>query len=198
MKIIEKRISELKPYENNPRNNDAAVDAVAASIKEFGFKVPIIIDKDNVIVAGHTRLKAAEKLGLAKVPTIMADDLTEQQVKAFRLADNKTAELANWIPEKLEEELADLADVDMSQYGFEELEAALDGLEIIEDDYEPEPPEEPKTKLGDIFRLGRHKLMCGDSTDADAIKILMGGGNSRSCLHGSALQRSTRQAYATI
>lgn len=175
MKIIEKRISEIQPYENNPRNNDAAVDAVAASIKEFGFKVPIIIDKDNVIVAGHTRLKAAEKLGLAKVPTIMADDLTEKQVKAFRLADNKTAELANWIPEKLEEELADLADVDMSQYGFEELEAALDGLEIIEDDYEPEPPEEPKTKLGDIFRLGRHKLMCGDSTDADAIKILMGG-----------------------
>ena len=132
------------------------------------------------------------------MPCILADDLTEKQIKAFRLADNKTAELANWIPEKLEEELADLADVDMSQYGFEELEAALDGLEIIEDDYEPEPPEEPKTKLGDIFRLGRHKLMCGDSTDQNTIEILMGGGDSRSCLHGSALQRSTRQAYATI
>lgn len=90
MKIIEMPISELVPYANNPRNNDNAVDAVAASIREFGFKVPIIVDKDNVIVAGHTRLKAAEKLGLSSVPVIRADNLTEEQVKAFRLADNKT------------------------------------------------------------------------------------------------------------
>lgn len=175
MEIIEKKLTELKPYENNPRNNDAAVDAVANSIKEFGFKVPIITDKDGVIVAGHTRLKAAEKLGLKTVPVILADDLTEKQIKAFRLADNKTAELADWIPDKLEEELADLADLDMGQFGFEELEELLDGLEIVEDDYEPEPPEEPKSKLGDIFKLGKHRLMCGDSTDPNAIKNLMGG-----------------------
>lgn len=175
MKVIDKKLTELIPYENNPRNNDAAVNAVAASIKEFGFKVPIIVDKDGVIVAGHTRRKAAEKLGLKTVPVIMADDLSEKQIKAFRLADNKTAEIADWIPDKLEEELANLADIDMSQFGFEELEEALDGLEIIEDEYEPEPPEEPKSKLGDIFRLGRHRLMCGDSTDPNAIKNLMGG-----------------------
>lgn len=111
-------ISELKPYENNPRINDKAVDAVAASIKEFGFKVPIIIDKNNVIVAGHTRLKAAQKLGLEEVPVIVADDLTEEQIKAFRLADNKVSEIAEWDFDKLNDELASL-DFDMSQFSFE-------------------------------------------------------------------------------
>ena len=175
MNIIEKKLEELTPYENNPRNNEGAVDAVAASIREFGFKVPIIIDKNNVIVAGHTRLKAAQKLGLESVPCVMADDLTEEQVRAFRLADNKTAELANWIPEALKEELAALDGIDMSQFGFDKLQEELDGLSIIEDEYEPEPPEEPKSKLGDIYRLGRHTLMCGDSTDPDQIKKIMGG-----------------------
>ena len=111
-------ISELKPYENNPRINDKAVDAVAASIKEFGFKVPIIIDKNNVIVAGHTRLKAAQKLGLEEVPVIVADDLTEEQIKAFRLADNKVGEIAEWDFDKLNEELAEL-EMDMSKFDFE-------------------------------------------------------------------------------
>lgn len=175
MNIIEKKLEELTPYENNPRNNEAAVDAVAASIREFGFKVPIIIDKNSVIVAGHTRLKAAEKLGLKTVPVILADDLTEEQVRAFRLADNKTAELANWIPEALEEELAALDGIDMEQFGFDKLQEELDGLSLVEDEYEPEPPEEPKSKLGDIYRLGRHTLMCGDSTDPDQIKKIMGG-----------------------
>lgn len=114
-------INTLKPYENNPRNNDNAVDAVAASIKEFGFKVPIIVDKDNVIVAGHTRYKASQKLGLEVVPVIVADDLTEDQIKAFRLADNKTSELAGWDFTKLEEELAGIA-LDMSDFGFPEPE----------------------------------------------------------------------------
>ena len=99
---IETSINELIPYENNPRNNDGAVEAVAASIRAFGFKVPIIADKNNVIVAGHTRLKAAKLLGLKKVPVIKADDLTDEQVRAFRLADNKTAEIAEWDFEKLE------------------------------------------------------------------------------------------------
>ena len=117
MQIEELYTKELIPYSNNPRNNESAVDAVAASIEEFGFKVPIIIDKDNVIVAGHTRLKAALKIGLEKVPCIKADDLTPEQLKAFRLADNKVGELATWDFDKLEEELAGL-DMDMSAFGF--------------------------------------------------------------------------------
>lgn len=126
MTIKEIRTADLKPYENNPRNNDGAVKAVAASIKNFGFKVPIVIDKNNVIVAGHTRLKAAERLGLDKVPCIVADDLTDEQIKAFRVADNKTAELADWDFAKLETELSELADLDfdMEQFGFEDLEQA--------------------------------------------------------------------------
>jgi len=133
MKIEEMKVGELIPYENNPRKNDAAVDAVAASIREFGFKVPIIVDKDGVIVAGHTRLKAAEKLGLKTVPVIRADDLTEEQVKAFRLADNKTGEIAEWDFEKLEEELRALDDIDMGQFGFAEMDPVPD-RETLEND----------------------------------------------------------------
>ena len=118
MQIVELFTKELIPYSNNPRNNDSAVDAVAASIKEFGFKVPIIVDADNVIVAGHTRLKAALKLGLEKVPCIKADDLSPEQLKAFRLADNKVGELATWDFYKLEQEL-DALEMDMSAFGFE-------------------------------------------------------------------------------
>lgn len=121
MQIITKKIDELKPYLNNPRFNDDAVEYVAQSIKEFGFKVPIIIDKNNEIVAGHTRYKASIELGLEEVPCIVADDLSEEQIKAFRLADNKVSEKAQWNMELLEEELADL-DIDMEQYGFEKLE----------------------------------------------------------------------------
>lgn len=123
MQIEDISTKELIPYSNNPRNNESAVDAVAASIEEFGFKVPIIIDKDNVIVAGHTRLKAAQKIGLEKVPCIKADDLTPEQLKAFRLADNKVGELATWDFAKLEEELTELdsldLDFDMSEFGFD-------------------------------------------------------------------------------
>lgn len=118
MNIIEKKITELKEYENNPRNNDGAVEAVAESIKQFGFKVPIIIDINGIIIAGHTRKKAAEKLGLKTVPCVIADDLTPEQIKAFRLADNKTAELAGWDFTKLESELAELSGIDMSVFGF--------------------------------------------------------------------------------
>ena len=118
MKIEEMKIGELVPYENNPRKNDGAVDAVAASIREFGFKQPIIVDTDNVIVAGHTRAKAAEKLGLKTVPVIRADDLTEEQIRAFRLADNKTGEIAEWDFEKLKEELNEIQAIDMEEFGF--------------------------------------------------------------------------------
>lgn len=132
MQIIEKYTNELIPYANNPRNNDEAVDAVAKSIEEFGFKVPIIIDKNNVIVAGHTRLKAAGKLKMEKVPCILADDLTEEQIKAFRLADNKVGELATWDMERLEAELDELDDMDldfeMSDFGFSEIGGVLGDL----------------------------------------------------------------------
>ena len=122
MQIIEKDPAELIPYEKNPRYNDNAVPAVAASIKEFGFKVPIIIDKDNTIIAGHTRLKAAEQLGLDKVPCVIADDLTDAQIKAFRLADNKSGELAEWNDDFMFLELQELdaLGVDMLQFGFED------------------------------------------------------------------------------
>ena len=119
MEIINKKIEELKAYKNNPRNNEKAVDYVANSIKEFGFKVPIIIDKNNEIIAGHTRLKASIKLGLKEVPCIIADDLTEEQVKAFRLADNKVSEIAEWDFSLLDEELNNILDIDMSEFGFE-------------------------------------------------------------------------------
>lgn len=132
MNIVEKKITDIQPYEKNPRRNDKAVQYVAESIRQFGFKVPIVLDTNNIVVAGHTRLKAAKKLGLSKVPCIVADDLTEEQVKAYRLADNKVSEAAEWDFELLDQELDDLIDFDMSAFGFE----------IPEDDKEPEQDEE--------------------------------------------------------
>lgn len=118
VKIID--INALKPYPNNPRKNEHAVEPVANSIREFGFKQPIVVDKNNTIIAGHTRLLAARELGLTEVPVIVADDLTPEQVKAYRLADNKTGELAGWDFEQLDIELGDIADIDMSRFGFDE------------------------------------------------------------------------------
>lgn len=179
MQIIELFTKELIPYSNNPRNNDSAVDAVAASIKEFGFKVPIIVDANNVIVAGHTRLKAALMLGLEKVPCIKADDLSPEQLKAFRLADNKVGELASWDFDKLEQELEDLdsldLDFEMSDFGFENIGGGTENPEIIEDDFNETLPEEPKAKLGDVYELGGHRLICGDCTDVNVIDKLMDG-----------------------
>ena len=119
MDVIEKKLKDIKPYEKNPRKNDSAVDAVANSIREFGFRVPVVIDKDNVIVCGHTRYKASKKLGLEKVPCVIADDLTEEQIKAYRLADNKVSELAEWDIDLLGEELDVIFDIDMSDFGFD-------------------------------------------------------------------------------
>jgi len=173
MNIVMKKVSELKEYENNPRNNEAAIDAVAKSIEEFGFKVPIVITKDDVIIAGHTRLKASLKLGLATVPCIVADDLTEGQIKAFRLADNKTAELASWDFSKLESELASI-EIDMSVFGFEDLESKVPD-NATDDDFDPsnELTETPYTQKDDIYLLGNHRVMCGDATIKDSVDKLI-------------------------
>lgn len=145
MEIVNKPIDELIPYENNPRINDNAVPLVAQSIKEFGFKNPIIIDKDSVVVAGHTRLKAAKQLKLTTVPCIIADDLTDQQIRAFRIIDNKTAEAAEWDLELLDIELEDIVDIDMTEYGF-----------TLDDEEEQEPEEQEEDPFGDIDRLETH------------------------------------------
>ena len=138
MEIINKKLDEIKIYEKNPRKNDDAVEGVANSIKEFGFKVPIIIDKNNVIVAGHTRYKASKKLGLTEVPCIVADDLTEEQVKAFRLADNKTNEKASWDLDLLGEELKDILNLDMTDFGFNEFEITALTEDAVPDGYDDE------------------------------------------------------------
>ncbi len=164
---------DIKPYAKNPRKNDEAVKYVAESIKEFGFKVPIVVDDDNIIVAGHTRWKAAKKLGIEECPCIVANDLTEEQIKAFRLADNKVAEKAEWDFDLLGMELEDIVDLDMSVFGFEDV--LEEEAEVAEDDYEVQLPEEPKAKRGDIYQLGRHRLMCGDSTMFDDVEQLMDG-----------------------
>lgn len=148
MKVEAKSIGEIKPYENNPRDNDDAVDAVANSIKEFGWQQPIVVAKD----------------------------LTEEQVKAYRLADNKSGELATWNDELLEDELGSIDDIDMSNFGFPPLETIEEeNSEAHDDEFDKDPPKEPKSKAGQIYKLGRHRLMCGDSTKIDDVKTLMGG-----------------------
>ena len=172
VQVIQMKLTDLIPYENNPRINDDAIDVVANSIKEFGFKNPIIIDKDNVIVCGHTRRLAAIKLGLTEVPCIRADDLTEDQIKAFRGADNL---------DKLKIELGDI-ELNMADFGFEDL---LDQMkELPEDDEfdaDTELEKEAFVKKGDIWHLGRHKLMCGDSTTSD-VQVLMEGKYADLCV----------------
>ena len=173
MEIKMIKVEDLKPYANNPRFNDDAVEYVAKSIKEFGFKVPMVIDKNNEIVAGHTRYKASLELGLEEVPCIIADDLTDEQIKAFRLADNKVSEYATWNDDLLNIELQDL-DIDMTDFGFD-IDLGLDEEQEIIEDEVPEVPEEPKAKLGDIYQLGNHRLMCGDSTKEEDVAKLMNG-----------------------
>jgi len=179
MKIEMWEIGRIKPYENNPRLN-GAVDAVTESIKQFGFRQPVVVDGDGVIVCGHTRWKAAQKLGLAKVPVHVARDLTPEQIRAYRIADNKTAELAEWNMELLPIELAELKDagVDWSLLGFDQDDLAklLDpGVQqgLTDPDEVPEPPDEPVTKRGDLIILGDHRLLCGDSASAADVDRLV-------------------------
>lgn len=182
MEIVLRKTDELIPYINNPRNNKNAVDKVASSIKEFGFKVPVIIDRENVIVTGHTRLLAAQKLGIAEIPCILAADLTPAQIKAFRIADNKVSEFSEWDEEMLKTEFEELGELDfdlsLTGFGDDEIGTLLGLDEKIaakEDDYDVILPEEPKAKPGDIYQLGRHRLMCGDSTKPENVEQLMDG-----------------------
>ena len=170
MNVQEIKLKDIKPYGKNPRKNDDAVPYVAESIKQFGFKVPIVIDKNNVIVAGHTRYKAAKKLGFKSVPCIIADDLTDEQIKAFRLADNKVSEKAEWDLDLLDSEIEGIFDIDMTDFGFE-LES--EELEAEEDEYQGTVPEDPVTQKGDMWKLGEHLLLCGDSTCITDVEKLM-------------------------
>lgn len=173
MEVRNMNIDDIKPYDNNPRDNDNAVESTANSIKEFGWQQPIVVDKDMVIIVGHTRYKAAKKLGYKEVPVVVASNLSKEQVRAYRLADNKTGELAEWDFKLLDDELQNILDIDMSDFGFE-LDISEDKEEVKEDDFDEEVPEEPKSKLGQIYQLGRHRLMCGDSTKPEDVKKLVG------------------------
>jgi 5-methylcytosine-specific restriction endonuclease McrA len=182
MKIELRKLSDIKPYPGNPRQNDAAVDAVAESLRQFGFRQPIVIDADGVIVCGHTRYRAALKLGLQEVPVHVARDLTPVQIKAYRIADNKTADLASWDFELLPIELSALQgmDFDLELLGFskDELAKIFDpGVQegLTDPDDVPEPPDEAITQPGDLWILGDHRLLCGDSSNPEHVDRLLAG-----------------------
>lgn len=162
--IVYKTLDEIKPYERNARNNDNAVDSVANSVKQFNFNVPITVDKNGVIVSGHTRYKAAKKLGLERVPVIVLDDLTDDEIKAYRLADNKTGELANWDLVQLDEELESILNIDMEDYGFD-----LDEFDMEDEDYSISSDEDNHTT-----NTTKHVKMCGydiEITDEEERKL---------------------------
>jgi DNA modification methylase len=182
MKIEWRKLSSIEPYPGNPRYNDAAVNAVAASLREFGFRQPIVVDAEGVIVCGHTRYKAAQKLGLEKVPVHIAKDLTPEQIRAYRIADNQSADLSDWNYDLLPIELAGLkeASYDLGLLGFDQDELARlldpginDGQ--CDPDEVPEPPDEATTKPGDLWILGEHRLLCGDSSKPDDVDRLLDG-----------------------
>jgi len=183
MNVIHKNVNDLIPYAKNARlHDDKQINQIAGSIKEFGFNNPILIDKNNGIIAGHGRVMAARKLGLKEVPTILLDHLSDTQRKAYILADNRIAINSTWDNEMLSLELMDIKDdVSLAMLGFDvdELNALLNPTQLTDgltdEDAVPDVPEEPKTKLGDIYQLGNHKLMCGDSTSIDAVEKLMDG-----------------------
>jgi DNA modification methylase len=168
------RTSAIKPYENNPRINDSAVDAVIESINQCEYIDPIEIDENNVILSGHTRLKALQKLKIKSADCIRVTGLTEEQKRKYRLLTNKTGELADWDLEKLGAELDDL-DFGDFDFGFDLPEENDEPQEISEDNYEEPAPKQPKSKLGDIYELGNHRLICGDCTDVNVIDRLMDG-----------------------
>ena len=179
LKIEYLPIDDLTPYDRNARKHDVEdVQAIMNSIQSFGFSDPIgIWGENNTIVEGHGRLEAAKRLEMEKVPVIRLDHMSNEQRKAYALAHNKTAELSSWLDEVLQEEIDSITDFDMGDFGFEPEEIEVNPEEIEEDDFdiEEELPEEPKAQLGDIYRLGNHRLICGDSTDSETIAALMDG-----------------------
>ncbi len=180
--LEEWKVSDLIEYARNPRKNDHAVDKVAAAIREFGFRVPILAKSDKTVVDGHLRLKAAKKLGLETVPVMLCDDMTDAQIKAFRISVNRVAEFAEWDEELLRVEFAELADLgfdlELTGFGLEEIEA-LEPEQIAEgltdEDVAPEVQADPVSKLGDVWLLGKHRVMCGDSTSIESVEALLEG-----------------------
>ena len=181
MKTESVDISKIIPYSRNPRNNDESVDNVASSIKEFGFRQPIVVDEDFVVLAGHTRLKASKKLNLKEVPVHMATGLSDGQKKAFRLMDNRSAEDSKWDDKLLSLELVDLKelglDLDITGFTEKEIVTALNVEEsyvgLTDEDETPEIPEEAETEIGQIWKLGNHRVLCGDSTDSQSLEKLL-------------------------
>ena len=184
MEIVYKKINELKPYENNSRTHDESqIKQICKSIKEYGWTNPVLIDENNMIIAGHGRVEGGKKLDIKEVPCIVLSGLTEAQKKAYVLADNKMALNAGWNEELLKTELENLKELDfdleLTGFNIDELDELFkedeEEQEIIEDDFDIEPPEQPKAKLGDIYQLGNHRLMCGDSTSEEDVAKLMNG-----------------------
>src|SRR5215469_16970671 len=182
MQVEMRPITSITPYENNPRQNDAGVDAVAASIREFGFRQPIVVDEDGVIIVGHTRYKAALKLGLEMVPVHVTVGMSKAEAKAYRIADNQTATLSQWDDDKLPLELAQLQqmafDLNLTGFSADELMRLLDSESNAgqgDPDAVPEPPDEPITRPGDLWVLGRHRLLCGDSSKPEEVDRLLDG-----------------------
>ena len=176
MEVKYLKVKDLIPYENNPRKNDDAVKPVMVSIQEFGFNTPILVDRNNVIIAGHTRLRAAKRLKMEEVPVIRLEELTEDQAKAYRIADNRTSEFAKWDFGLLEIEM-DSIEINMDDYKMdvpEMLNRVVDDLHEIQLRDNPEVNGE-KIKQGDMFQLGRHRLMCGNATNAQDVEDLLGG-----------------------
>lgn len=184
MEIVYKSINELKPYENNSRTHDKSqIKQICESIKEYGWTNPVLIDEKGMIIAGHGRVEAGKKLDIKEVPCIVLSGLTEAQKKAYVIADNKMALNAGWNEELLKNELEKLKELDfdleLTGFNIDELDELFkqdeEEQEIVEDDFDIEPPEEPKAKLGDIYQLENHRLMCGDSTKIEDVKKLMNG-----------------------
>lgn len=193
MKIEQWNPEKLVDYARNPRKNDHAVERVAAAIREFGFRVPIIAKSDGLVVDGHLRLKAARKLGLTSVPVVLADDMSETQIKAFRISVNRMAELAEWDTELLALEMQDLTaagvGMDLSGFSSQEFDALIassaaeekKSASEIEEDEPPEAQEKANTKAGDVWLLGEHRVMCGDSTLEASVSVLFAGNRSALC-----------------
>src|SRR5215813_6817807 len=180
MQIDERALDTIRPYDNNPRINDPAIDAVAASILEFGFNQPLVLDEQGVIIVGHTRYKAAQKLGLKTVPVYVAVGLSPEKARAYRIADNQTATLSHFDEARLVQELLELQGMnyDLSQTGFGEEEilrllSADSNSGLVDPDAVPEPPDEPTTKPGDLIVLGKHRLMCADSGKPEDVDRLL-------------------------